>query len=98
MVFTRGTLAGKLFSCNISSDLLVGYETAALCAVGTFEVLIFHTLKKMYRKKELANVGLKMEDKRNLVILTLSVHPLPPPPLPANTKPTQHTGRIKNKY
>lgn len=31
----------------------------------------------MYGKKELANVGLKMEDKRNLVILTVS-EPLPP--------------------
>ena len=39
----------------------------------------------MYRKKELANVGLKVEDKRNLVILTLSVH-CPPPLIPSQHK------------
>lgn len=43
---TRGTLAGKQFFCNISSDLLVSDERAALCAVGSFEALRFHTLKK----------------------------------------------------
>lgn len=44
----------------------------------------------MYGKKELANVGLKMEDKRNLVILTVS-EPLPP------AKAAQHTCMIKKQ-
>lgn len=59
---------------------------------GNFEVLRFHTLKKnMYGgKRELANVGLKMEDKRDLVILT----PCPSPQ--TATEPTPHTCVIKN--
>lgn len=41
--------------------------------------------KKMYGGEELANVGLKMEDKRDLVILTLSATP-PPPQLTAQNQ------------
>lgn len=39
--YQRRTLAGKQFFCNISSDLLVVYERAALCTVGAFESLRF---------------------------------------------------------
>lgn len=43
--YARGGLASKQFSCNISTDPL-DYERAALGAVGTFEALRFHSLKK----------------------------------------------------
>ena len=58
--FTRGTLAGKQTYCSISSDPLVAQDRAALWESSRLPHFI---PKKVYAKKELANLDLKMEDK-----------------------------------
>lgn len=60
---TRGTPAGKQTHRSISRGPLVDQDRAAVPAGGPSWLHDFTLKKKMYSKKELANLDLKMKDK-----------------------------------